>query len=93
MNKNENETCNAITQKCTYILIASHNWHLFCFKRDLILIYEYRANGQLPCFLGTFSLHRVCPSVSSLLPSTQQTYTEFDAGDFYENLSGKSKCG
>jgi len=44
-------------------------------------------------FLGAFCLHHVCPSLSALHPSTQKTYTEFDTGDFYENLSGKSKFG
>jgi len=43
--------------------------------------------------LGAFCLHHICPSVSALLPSPQQTYTEFDTGDFYEILSGKSKFG
>jgi len=44
-------------------------------------------------FLGAFCIHHVCPSVSALLPSTQRTYTEFDNGNFYENLSRKSKFG
>jgi len=44
-------------------------------------------------FLGKFYLHHVCPSVSARVPPTQWTYMIFDTGDFYENLSRKSKFG
>jgi len=55
--------------------------------------YEYGTNGQLSCFLGAFYLHHVYLSVSARVPPTQRTYIKFDTGDFYENLSRKSKFG